>query len=125
MNDTRLIENPQALDQYVDMMGAEGVEFVIDIIDSFLQDTPNNWRLLTKSMNEKDAMTFRRAAHTLKTGCATVGAMSLSEKFLTLEQAGKDNNILGAKSIMSNCKNELILLAKELQRKKSYLQKGF
>ena len=121
MSDVRMIEDANALDQYVDLMGEEGVEFIIDIIDTFLADVPNNWKQLVQSMKEKDHVTFRRTSHTLKTGCATVGATTLSEKFLRMEQAGADNNILSVQSIMTQCKIELQQLANELVKKKKNL----
>ena len=121
MNQQTMIDNPNALGQYVDLMGQEGVEFIIDIIDTFLADAPNNLRQLDESMASQDSVTFRRAAHTLKTGCATVGAVTLSQKFLLLEQAGANNNILGAHSILNTCKRELVLLGRELVAKKNSL----
>ena len=122
MTSPQMIENQNALDQYIDLLGDEGVEFIVDIIDTFLEDAPNNWRQIQESMAAKDHVTFRRASHTLKTGCATVGATTLSEKFLAMEKAGAANNILSVQSLMDRCKVELTLLARELVSKKKSLQ---
>ena len=118
MDTPKMIEDQNALNQYIDLLGDEGVEFIVDIIDAFLEDAPKNWKQIQDSMAEKDHVTFRRASHTLKTGCATVGAKTLSEKFLAMEQAGADNNILSVQSILGQCKTELKLLARELIEKK-------
>ena len=89
----QMINDPNALDQYIDLMGEDGKEFIIEIIDTFLTDAINNFRHLDESMATNDYPTFRRAAHTMKTGCAIVGASALSQSFLMLEEAGAAGNL--------------------------------
>ena len=57
-----LITNSNALDQYLELLGDEGAEFVIDIIDTLLEEAPENLRLLNDSFASSDFSTFRRAA---------------------------------------------------------------
>ncbi len=118
----KILVNSNALDQYIELMGEEGKEFVIEIIDIFLDDAPNQFEQLDKSLVENDSVTFRRAAHTLKTGCATVGADNLSRKVLDLESSGEKGNLTSIENDLEYCKNNFKILKEELFQKKAALQ---
>lgn len=117
----QLITDTNALNQYIDMMGDEGIEFIVDIIDTLLEDAPKNLGLLDQCLDSDDPVTFRRAAHTLKTGCATVGAKALAAQFLELEQAGAENDLTSAIDLLKKCKREFQSLSQELLEKKTSL----
>lgn len=85
--------DPEALEQYREIMGEEADEFIKDIILTFLDSSIKLIDEMNVSLKEKDAPTFRRASHTLKTGCATVGAVTLAERFAELENLGEQNNL--------------------------------
>jgi HPt (histidine-containing phosphotransfer) domain-containing protein len=110
----QLVTDTNALNQYIDMMGEEGAEFIVDIIDTFLEDAPKNLRLLSQCLETDDPVTFRRAAHTLKTGCATVGATAMAAQFLELEHAGAEQNLAPAHELLKKCKVEFQALSQEL-----------
>ena len=114
MTEYQMIINPRALQQYIDLMGDEGNDFVVEIIDTLLEDATNNLQILGQSLKEDDSKTFRRIAHTLKTGCATVGATELAEKFLTLETAGAEGNLASVGDLFDHCKNDFRVLTAEL-----------
>ncbi|NQU30054.1 MAG: Hpt domain-containing protein [Anaerolineae bacterium] len=117
-----IINDPNALDQYLDLLGEDGGEFVIEIIDTFLENAPENIDLMDISIAENDPVTLRRAAHTLKTGCSTMGATLLSENFLKLEEAGAAGNLKTIGNLLELCKNDYRLLKTELEKKKNSLQ---
>ncbi len=117
----KMIVNPNALDQYLELFGDEGKDFVADIIDTFLQDASNQFYQLDKSLLDNDSSSFRRAAHTLKTGCATVGAENLSKVFLDLELIGESGDLSSTEDNIENCKINFKLLEKELLNKKKKL----
>lgn len=117
----QMINDPNALDQYIDLMGEEGKEFVMEIIDTFLTDAINNFRHLDESMATNDYPTFRRAAHTMKTGCAIVGASALSQSFLMLEEAGAAGNLTSVGGFLEKCKLNFPRLKGELEQKKTSL----
>lgn len=118
----QIINDPNALDQYIDLMGEEGSEFIIDIIDTFLESAPDSFTLLDHSLATNDPATFRRAAHTLKTGCSTVGATVLAKNFLKLEEAGETGSLTSIRDLLEHCKREYKLLKTELDMKKSAWQ---
>ncbi len=117
----KMLDDPNALGQYIEMLGDDGAEFVIEIIDTFLDDAPNNFALLDQSMAQDDYVTFRRAAHTLKTGCATVGSKNLAGDFLKLEEAGAANNLGTIGGLLERCKINYQQLKSELEHQKSEL----
>lgn len=120
----QIINNPKALDQYIELMGEEGKEFIAEIIDTFLNTADENISQLDKSLADKDPVIFRRAAHTLKTGCSTVGAERLAESFLELEEAGARGNLDSLGIVLESCKNKLASLVTELENKKSSLEQA-
>ena len=118
----KIITDQAAFDQYIDLLGDEASSFIIDIIDTFLEDAPNQFSNLDVSLSKNDPETFRRAAHTLKTGCKTVGAMTLAEGFLELETHGESGDLSSMNSILNECKSKFDLLKSELIKKKETLK---
>lgn len=65
-----------------------GAEFVIELVDTFLEDAPRMLGELRTALAAQDADTFRRAAHSLKSNSNTFGALSLGAMARTLELGG-------------------------------------
>lgn len=55
-----------------------GAEFLVEIIDVYLEDTPIRLEQLFAAVSGGDTDTLTREAHTLKSSCANIGAMGLS-----------------------------------------------
>ncbi|MBI3151665.1 MAG: Hpt domain-containing protein [Chloroflexi bacterium] len=72
---------------------AMGADFIGELIDTFLEDAPNQIAQMTHALAEKDAESFRRAAHTIKSNAATFGAAELSALARELEMMGRDKNL--------------------------------
>jgi HPt (histidine-containing phosphotransfer) domain-containing protein len=117
----KIIVSSQALDQYIDLMGDEGKEFIVDIIDALLEVAPDNIDQLDRSLVENNFSTFQRTAHTLKTNCATVGATELANKFLELEMSGTTGNPSSVSQVLEYCKVKFQQLMDELIQKKRVL----
>jgi HPt (histidine-containing phosphotransfer) domain-containing protein len=77
-------------DELVNMVGAD---FIGELIDTFLEESPQLISTLTESLASADTDGFRRAAHSLKSNSATFGAMKLSEIAKELELMAKNNQI--------------------------------
>jgi len=117
----QMINDPNALNQYIDLTGAEGAEFIVEIINDFLEGAPGSFSELDESLAGNDFATFRRAAHSMKTGCATLGATELGKKFLALEEAGATGNLSSVDQALKICKAEFQKLKAELENKVSTL----
>jgi PAS domain S-box-containing protein len=71
-------------------MGTDGATLVVELIDIFIEDTPKYLTELQTSLDSSDWKTFTRAAHTMKSSCANLGAMRLSDKAKDTETAGRN-----------------------------------
>ena len=60
-----------------------------EILQDFIAPTQADLKELEKAWQERSAEGIREASHKIKSACATVGALALSELCKTLEQAGR------------------------------------
>ncbi|MCB8983486.1 MAG: GAF domain-containing protein [Ardenticatenaceae bacterium] len=90
----------QAIENLLAMTGDDPA-FLAEMIDSFLETTPALLAQLHDSLASSDASGFRLAAHTLKSGSADFGAMSLSRQFAQLEEMGKSGELNGAAALVA------------------------
>jgi HPt (histidine-containing phosphotransfer) domain-containing protein len=72
--------------EWVDEYGAD---FLVELIDVYLADTPNRVALLRQAIEGGDAETCVREAHTLKSSSANLGALELSASAKEMEAAGR------------------------------------
>ena len=70
-----------------------GADFINELIDAFLDDTPDLFTQMRTALVTKDAESFRRAAHSMKSNAATFGAMELSALSKELEGLARENNL--------------------------------
>lgn len=68
-------------------------EFVGELIDTFLEDAPQLLAGLSAALETQDAEGFRRAAHSLKSNGASLGAISFSASAKELEMMGKAGDL--------------------------------
>jgi HPt (histidine-containing phosphotransfer) domain-containing protein len=81
--------DPSALDRMLDMAGGDR-SFVVEIIDEYLSDSA----VLLATLREASGEDLRRAAHTLKSTSASVGAGRLAELCARIEGAGAADGAL-------------------------------
>jgi len=65
-----------------------GAEFVTELVDTFLEEAPRMLAEMREASAKRDAESFRRAAHSLKSNSNTFGAMALGEAAKSLELEG-------------------------------------
>ena len=65
-----------------------GAEFVLELVDTFLQEAPVMLADLRRALAADDAEKFRRAAHSLKSNSNTFGALALAAMARELEFGG-------------------------------------
>jgi CheY-like chemotaxis protein len=73
------------LETYADGMGDEGNSLISELIDIYLENTPKLLTSLRQSITDNDIEVFNRAAHTIKSSSASLGAMRLSSQSKELE----------------------------------------
>jgi HPt (histidine-containing phosphotransfer) domain-containing protein len=70
-----------------------GLEFLNELIDTFLDDAPRMMQEMKSALEAKDADSFRRAAHSMKSNASTFGAVRLAELAQELESLGRENKL--------------------------------
>jgi HPt (histidine-containing phosphotransfer) domain-containing protein len=70
-------------------------EFITELIESYLAEGQANVDSLSAAAAQSDLAVFTRAAHTLKSTSATIGAMRLSELCRGLEEAARSGRTDG------------------------------
>jgi HPt (histidine-containing phosphotransfer) domain-containing protein len=76
-----------------------GAEFVLELVDTFLQEAPVMIADLRRALAAADAEKFRRAAHSLKSNSNTFGALILAAMARELELGGLPTGAAGGRSI--------------------------
>src|SRR3989304_8369223 len=67
-----------------------------ELIEAFLEDGREQIAAMRKSLASGDAVTFQRAAHSLKSSSANLGALELSAQAKALELLAKAGNLQAA-----------------------------
>jgi len=75
-------------DTFRGLQDTAGAEFVVELVDAFLEEAPIMFESMRSGIAERDADKFRRAAHSLKSNANTFGASSLAALAKDLEISG-------------------------------------
>lgn len=81
------MSNPVIDEQvFAELQQSAGADFVVELVDSFLEDAPQALAALREAAARGDATAFRRHAHTLKSNGVTFGATAFADAARALEQ---------------------------------------
>lgn len=92
-----------------------GADFIGELIDTFLDDAPQLIKEMKSALKAKDAESFRRAAHSLKSNSATFGAHHLSALAKELEMIGRENKLHETGTRLEVLEEAYAIVAKELK----------
>lgn len=93
--DMEAIENLRALSP------GDGDVFLKEIIDIFVEDTPQRIAELRASRQSGDTEAFVRSAHSIKGSSSNVGAARLRDVAATLEAQGRSSGMDGAEPLVA------------------------
>lgn len=79
--------------------GPEDPSLLDELIDLFLDDAPKQIEGVESALAGRDIEGVERAAHTLKSSSANLGALGLSELCFDLERLGREGTLEGAQGI--------------------------
>jgi len=85
--------DPAAIDRLRTTMGTA---FLDELLSTFVEDSQDLVSTMRRALVEKDADSFRRAAHSLKSNAASFGAMTLSTLAKDLEDLARSGSLDGA-----------------------------
>lgn len=71
-------------------------EFAAELVTTYLDDSPRLLADLRRALAEGNAPNFQRAAHSLKSNSASLGALGLSAQAKELEMIGRAGKLDGA-----------------------------
>jgi HPt (histidine-containing phosphotransfer) domain-containing protein len=66
------------LDEYIEMMGPDGRQSMLELIDVYLSSSPELLQKMQDALATRDLVRLRRAAHSWKSSSASLGAVRLS-----------------------------------------------
>ncbi len=79
---------PIDLPTFTDLRDTVGHEFAKELVDTFLEEAPLMLGQLRAALSAGDVDSYRRAAHSLKSNCATFGAMAMAGMARDVELTG-------------------------------------
>jgi two-component system sensor histidine kinase/response regulator len=102
-----------------------GEDFLVELIDVYLKDTPHRVTQLRQALDDGDNETFVREAHTLKSSSASVGAMGLSALAKEMELAGRSGKMDTVASEVTRFEEEFALVKAALHAVRGVPEKFF
>lgn len=92
---------PVDLDEFRRSMREAGVEDAVGtLLDTFLQDAPQRMKALTQATDAADTAAIEASAHAFKSAARTIMARRLADLLQQLEDAGENDDVEQARSLM-------------------------
>jgi len=85
-------------------------DFLAELIETYLDDSPRLLEAMHTALAAGNADDFRRAAHSLKSNSASLGAMPLSRMARGLEELGKAGTLEEAAADLAEAEAEYALV---------------
>ncbi len=83
-----------------------GMELVKELLQAFLETSEESVFLVAESIQAGDANRLARAAHTLKSSTANIGAQVLSDCYRELEKLGREGRVDAARELLDQTLRE-------------------
>ncbi len=105
--------NRDALQNLLEVLGGE-FHYLVEVIDSFLEDAPKLLAELDNAVSKEDIDTVRRVAHSLKSNSADFGAGALNKLCFQLEERARSGSLEGAPELAAQIESEFQEVAAQL-----------
>ncbi|MEQ1485464.1 ATP-binding protein [Methyloglobulus sp.] len=113
VEDTTAI-NMKFFTQQFKLDNIDDLAFITSLTQAFQQNAAQTLSNLQQSIENEDAEQIRKLAHGLKSLSTNVGSGKLTELCMTMEQAGKSNNLAGTQPLLESMKQEYLRVLTEL-----------
>ncbi len=90
----------------VTIVGCDEPEILNDLIQTYYSDSLTLMEGIRQAVTTHNARELSKTAHTLKSSSANLGAMTLSQLCLTLEQQGKSGDLTQAQTMLAQIETE-------------------
>src|SRR5258708_4976925 len=111
-----LVIDPQAIENLRALNPADHDEFLREITEIFLEDTPQRIAELNQGLAAGDVAKFTRAAHSIKGSAANLGAAALRAVAEKLEHQSRTDGLAGVASLVGEIKVEFGRAEAELRK---------
>jgi len=91
-----MAKSPVDISTLKDLVANTDMAFVQELIEAFLEDGREQIAAMRQSLASGDALVFQRAAHSLKSSSASIGALEFSDLAKELEMLAKQGNLPAA-----------------------------
>ena len=113
MGDKSVIDR-NVLDNLLEAVDGDG-EFLAELLETYFEDTPQQFSAMHAALDTANSDDFRRAAHSLKSNSANFGAMVLSDKAKQLEDIGKEGQLDQAAAPLGEAEAEYVKVKSALE----------
>ncbi len=96
--------------------GEDEPEFFESLVEQFLQDLPRHIQKIQQAIIDQNPTTLTSAAHACKGSSRYIGAFSLAEICLEIEQLGRDETLNEAEGILAHLQYEAERVANALKQ---------
>jgi signal transduction histidine kinase/CheY-like chemotaxis protein len=103
---SRDVINRHALENIRALSKDRGGALVQKVIAAYVDDTPHQLQTLRQAISALDALNLRKAAHSLKSASANVGAETLAQMCKEMEHLGRTETTEGASGILTEMEQE-------------------
>jgi len=114
MNDESVID----ASTFAELKTTVGADFIGELIDAYLDDTPRLMNELAESLAQHDATLFTRTAHSIKSSSASLGALLFSAQAKELEMIGKQGSLAGVQPKVEQLKRNYLEVEQKLRELK-------
>lgn len=115
MPDTQILD-PSAIESLRSLSPDTDGSFLRELIEIYLQDTPERLAELEAALAKGDAHALMRAAHTIKGSSSNFGATRLAQLAHEIELHGKAGNCPAATPVLPGLKSEYALVVQALKQ---------
>ena len=106
------------LGTFAELQQTAGADFVVELVDTFLEEAPTMLVELRNARARADVDRFRRAAHSLKSNSHTFGALGLGALARELELNGIDADPARDNARLDALESEYARAAAELKARR-------
>jgi histidine phosphotransfer protein HptB len=100
---------------FEELKSAMGEDFIPELISTYLEETTNLIQTLHETLAANRPEDFRRAAHSIKSSSASLGALDFSAQAKELEFIGKAGDLSQAAEPLSRLETAFPAVQKALQ----------
>jgi HPt (histidine-containing phosphotransfer) domain-containing protein len=103
---------------FAELKANVGADFIGELIDAYLEDTPRLLFELQQTLAQQDALAFSRAAHSIKSSSASLGALQFSAQAKELEMIGKAGDLTAVDEKVKQLEGEYLMVEQRMKELK-------